>query len=155
MNICAERNKSEERELQMAGCKESVEIDAPVERVYELLVDFDRYSEFMPGVRETIVLDREDDMAIVEFSIKVIKEFNYTLRFTFAPPEELSWTYVGGDFKNITGGWTLERVGGGKSRATYTVDIDGGFFIPKAISNQLLKFNVPELLQAVKARCEG
>ena len=139
----------------MAGCKESVEIDAPVERVYELLVDFDRYPEFMPGVKETIVLDREDDMAIVEFSIKVIKEFNYTLRFSFAPPRELAWTYVGGDFKSITGGWTIERVEDEKTCATYSVDIDGGFFIPKAISNQLLKFNVPELLQAVKRRCEG
>jgi ribosome-associated toxin RatA of RatAB toxin-antitoxin module len=139
----------------MAGSTQSIEINASTQKIFDLLTDFESYPDFMPGVRNTMVLDREADSTVVEFSVKVIKVFTYTLRFTQIPPKELSWTYVGGDFRDVTGSWRIESLEEGKSRATYTVNVDGGFFIPKSITTQLVRFNIPELLQAVKQKSEA
>lgn len=137
----------------MAGVLKSITINAPVERVFSILRDYEGYAGRMPGVTSSIVLEDEENAAIVEFEINIIKKFTYTLKLVDEPPSSITWTYVGGDFKDINGSWELEDMDGA-THATYSVDIDGGFLIPKAISNKLNSINVPQLLETVKRLSE-
>ncbi len=134
----------------MAGVKESIRIDAPRQKVYDILRDYNNYPDTMPGIKSVEVLEDEDDIVIVEFEIHIVKKFIYTLKLVHDPPESITWTYVGGDFKDINGSWLLEQEEDGSTTANYTVDVDGGFLIPKAISNKLNSINVPQLLETVK-----
>jgi hypothetical protein len=48
------------------------------------------------------------------------------VRFSYAPPTRLTWVQEKGDLKSVEGSWTLEDLGDGRTRATYTLDSDPG-----------------------------
>jgi Polyketide cyclase / dehydrase and lipid transport len=48
------------------------------------------------------------------------------VRFSYEPSARLSWVQEKGDLKSVEGSWTLEDLGGGRTRATYTLDSDPG-----------------------------
>ena len=48
------------------------------------------------------------------------------VRFAYDGPDRLSWTQEKGDLKSVDGSWTLEDLGGDRTRATYSLDVDLG-----------------------------
>ena len=38
----------------MAGATRSIVIDAPAEKVFDVVTDYDRYAEFLPEVKQTL-----------------------------------------------------------------------------------------------------
>jgi ribosome-associated toxin RatA of RatAB toxin-antitoxin module len=134
----------------MAAVKKSIRIEAPRRKVFDVLRDYEKYPGRMPGIKEVEILEDDGTTAIVEFRIHIVKKFTYTLKLVHNPPESITWTYVGGDFKDINGSWVLEEDGDNATIANYSVDVEGGFLIPKAISNKLNSINIPQLLEAVK-----
>ena len=48
------------------------------------------------------------------------------VRFRYEGPLRLEWTQEQGDMKSVEGSWELEDLGGGRTRATYTLDVDPG-----------------------------
>ncbi len=134
----------------MAAVTKSIKIDAPPQKIFNILSDYENYPETMPGIKSAEVLEDENNIAVVEFQIHIVKKFNYTLKLVHDPPGSIVWTYVGGDFKDINGSWILEEQEDGSTMAHYSVDVEGGFLIPKAISNKLNSINIPQLLETVK-----
>ena len=48
------------------------------------------------------------------------------VRFAYDGPGTLSWTQEKGDLKSVDGSWTLEDLGGDRTRAIYSLDVDLG-----------------------------
>jgi hypothetical protein len=48
------------------------------------------------------------------------------VRFTYDGPDALRWTQEKGDLKSVVGSWTLEDLGGNRTRATYALEVDLG-----------------------------
>ena len=48
------------------------------------------------------------------------------MRFRYEPPTRLSWMQEKGDLKSVTGSWSLEDLGEGRTRAAYALDADPG-----------------------------
>ena len=53
--------------------------------------------------------------------IKTIVQFDYS-----AAPNQLAWTQEKGDIEAVDGTWTLEDLGGDRTRATYALDVTFG-----------------------------
>ena len=95
-------------------------------------------------------------MADVEFTLNVIKRVTYTLRLTEQPPDKgLTWELVEGMFKSNSGGWALEELPGGRTKASYEVEVSVGIFVPGAIVNRLVGKTLPATLRAFKERAES
>jgi ribosome-associated toxin RatA of RatAB toxin-antitoxin module len=121
-----------------------------------VIVDYERYSEFLPEVKKTRALNRRGNECDVQYEAEVVKLIKYTVHLKEERPNKVSWTYIDGDFmRDNKGGWVLEDIGEGKTKATYHVEIVLGPLVPKTIVNALVDTSLPKLLENFKKRIES
>ena len=63
----------EPRSYFVSAAVKTIEIDAPIERVYAVIVDYERYPEFLPEIERAEVVRRDGDVVEVAFSLNLIK----------------------------------------------------------------------------------
>jgi uncharacterized membrane protein len=107
----------------------SVEIEAPIERCYEIAADIQNAADWQGSLRDVEVLERDGERRAVlvetESDAKV-KNVKAVLRFSYEPPTAIRWVQEKGDTKSLTGSWAFEDLGGGRTRATYALEADPG-----------------------------
>jgi carbon monoxide dehydrogenase subunit G len=111
------------------GGSASAEIDAPLDEVWAVVEDVLTAPDWQGGLVAMSALERDADgrptLAETENDIKV-RHVKTRVRFHYEAPTRLSWTQEEGDLKSVEGSWTLEDLGAGRTRATYTLDSDPG-----------------------------
>jgi uncharacterized membrane protein len=107
----------------------TVEIDAPIERCYEIAADVENATEWQGSLKDVEVLERDGDRrpVLVETeSDAKVKSVRAVLRFSYEPPTGIRWVQEKGDTKSLTGWWRFEDLGEGRTRATYGLEADPG-----------------------------
>jgi uncharacterized membrane protein len=107
----------------------TVEIDAPIERCFEIAADIDNAPEWQGSLKDVEVLERHPDKraALVETeSDAKVKAIRSTLRFSYEEPTSIRWVQEKGEPKSLVGSWTFEDLGDSRTRATYALDADPG-----------------------------
>lgn len=139
----------------------TAEIDAPIETVWGLVEDVAIAPEWQGGVLGAEVLERDDQGRAVrveyENDVKV-RSVKVIVRFRYDGPTKLSWTQEKGDLKSVDGAWTLEDLGEGRTRATYSLEVDLGRMLGMlvrgplvdVVRNMLVGARAGELKQAVE-----
>ena len=136
-------------------------IDVPPEKLFDVIVDYGRYPEFVPAVKACRPGPRSEGKVDVEYEIDLgIKRIRYTLRHHEERPRRVVWSLHSGDAMKVSNGsWELEDLGG-KTRARYTVEVQVAKFplVPQAIidrvTDELTRVQLPRTLDAFKARAE-
>ncbi len=115
----------------MEMCSVGILADAPPEKVWKAITDFEGYGKLMPDFTTPEVLERNDKTAVVHFTVSVLKmsmlniTTDYTLRYKFDPPRRADISWVSGKVKNISGYWELfPVVGGRKTVVIYAITSD-------------------------------
>lgn len=107
----------------------SVEIEAPIERCYDIAADIGTAPEWQGSLRDVEVLERDGEgraeLAQTESDAKV-KTVKARLRFSYFPLERIEWVQEKGDTKSLEGWWDFEDLGGERTRATYGLAVDPG-----------------------------
>ena len=109
--------------------EKTVEIDAPVERCFEIAADIENAPDWQGSLQDVDVLERDDEgrAELVETkSDAKVKSVRALLRFSYTPPTEIRWTQEKGDTKSLEGWWRLEDLGDGRTRASYGLAADPG-----------------------------
>jgi uncharacterized membrane protein len=107
----------------------SVEIDAPMERCYEIASDIDHAPEWQGSLKDVEVLERDEQkraLLVETESDAKVKTVRSTLRFSYEEPSAIRWVQEKGETKSLTGSWTFEDLGDGHTRATYALDAEPG-----------------------------
>src|SRR5215216_1537178 len=107
----------------------TVEIDAPIERCYEIAANIEGAPEWQGSLKDVEVLERDGELRaeLVETeSDAKVKTVRARLRFSYEPPTAIRWVQEKGDTKSLNGSWTFEDLGGGRTRATYALEADPG-----------------------------
>ena len=139
----------------MPGAKQTIVIDTPIEFFFEVITDFESYSDFLDEVRSTRVLSDDGTNARVHYSVEIIKKVEYSLDFKREAPHKLSWSLGDGKLmKSNEGAWELEELGPEEIKATYTVDVAARVFVPKAVVNMLVGSTLPATLKQFKDEAE-
>jgi ribosome-associated toxin RatA of RatAB toxin-antitoxin module len=137
----------------------TVEVNVEPEQLFDVIVDFDKYSEFLSeiGMLSNRVLKQTDREAEVEASVKKMGfTETYTLRYQFERPSRVTWSLVKGKLtKDNKGGWDLQSIGPGRTRATYRIEASFGWMVPKALVMKGVETELPKLLDAFKKRAES
>jgi ribosome-associated toxin RatA of RatAB toxin-antitoxin module len=140
----------------MPAATRSIVIDVPPDRLFDVIVDYDRYAEFLPEVKEARSRNRKGNEVDVDYGIDLVKRIHYTLHHVEERPRTVRWTFVKGDvMRDNHGSWTLEGTPDGKTRATYTIEVGVGPLVPRSIVNMLVDQSLPKLLEAFKKRAEA
>jgi uncharacterized membrane protein len=107
----------------------SVEIEAPIERCYEIAADVENAIEWQGSLRDVEVLERDGErrpLLVETESDAKVKNVRAVLRFSYDPPGQIRWVQEKGDTKSLTGSWSFDDLGGGRTRATYALEADPG-----------------------------
>ncbi|QWF77533.1 SRPBCC family protein [Amycolatopsis sp. CA-230715] len=107
---------------------QSIEVDAPPERVLAVIADFPAYPEWAKQVRETEVLSSDDEGRAKQVKLTLdagpIKDV-YTLEYDWdADGHGVSWHLVKGQMQKAQDGrYHLEPAGNG-TKVTYTLSVE-------------------------------
>jgi ribosome-associated toxin RatA of RatAB toxin-antitoxin module len=144
----------------MAKVTKQVVVNTPLERFYDLVVDYERYPEFVPGIHGCRILNDGPEKH-VEYQLDLgIKRIKYVLRMEERRPTHVSWSLVSGEMMKVSNGaWELSAQDG-RTQALYTVEIQVSRppLVPQAIvdrvSDELTRIQLPKTLDAFKTRAE-
>jgi carbon monoxide dehydrogenase subunit G len=107
----------------------TAEIRAPLDVVWAFVQDVESAPDWQGGLNAMTALDRDEEgratrcEAETDAKIRTVKSI---VRFTYAGPTKLTWTQEKGDLKSVEGRWELEDLGGERTRATYSIEVDLG-----------------------------
>jgi uncharacterized membrane protein len=107
----------------------TVEIDAPIQRCFDIAADIEKAPEWQGSLKDVDVIERDANRraALVETkSDAKVKTVRSVLRFSYEEPTAIRWEQEEGDTKALRGWWTLQDLGDGRTRATYGLDVDPG-----------------------------
>ena len=145
----------------MAVVKQQIVVDVPVDRLYEVITDYEAYPEFVPGIKGCRV-KKEGSPRLVEYELDLgLKRVKYTLGHQETKNAKVTWSLVQGDMMKVSNGsWELEDLGGGKTRARYAVEVQISKppLVPQSVidklSDEMNRVQLPKILAAFKARAE-
>jgi uncharacterized membrane protein len=107
----------------------TVEIDAPVQRVFEIAADIEHAPEWQRSLTDVKVLERDGERrakSVETESNASVRTIRSRLRFEYEPLSAITWDQERGDVKALRGWWHFEDLGGGRTRATYGLEVDPG-----------------------------
>jgi uncharacterized protein YndB with AHSA1/START domain len=106
------------------------EIDAPIERCWEVIAAIDRGPEWQQGTESVEVLERDVDGRPSLCEIVVDARFTklrLRVAVSYEPPHRLVFSQAGsGSVDRLDGSWELTEVAAGRTRARYRLALDPG-----------------------------
>ena len=141
---------------------QSVEIDAPIEECFDIAADIEGAPEWQGSLKEVDVLERDADgrpLVVETVSDAKVKTVKSRLRFSYDEPNGLRWVQEKGDTKSVEGWWDFEDLGGGRTRATYGLEVDPGrmlgMLMKGPVEGQVRSFLLGGAAQGLKRHAEG
>jgi uncharacterized membrane protein len=107
----------------------TVEIDAPIDRCFEIAADIEGAPEWQGSLEDVEILERQPDKRaeLVETKSNAkVKSVRALLRFSYQEPTRIEWVQEKGETKSLKGWWAFEDLGEGRTRATYALVVDPG-----------------------------
>jgi carbon monoxide dehydrogenase subunit G len=127
--------------MTMVTGSSTAEVDAPLDQVWALVQDVERAPEWQGGLKGMHPLEHDEQgHAVVcqtesDAKVRTIKS---TVRFTYDGPTTLAWRQEQGELKSVNGRWELEDLGGDRTRATYSLEVDLGGMLSLVIRGPLV-----------------
>jgi hypothetical protein len=141
------------------------DIDAPIERCWEVVEAIDRSPEWQQGMESVSVVERDAENRPSVCDIVVDAKFTkLKLRVTVAydPPRGLTFAKLGsGSVERLEGSWELSEAGPGRTHSRYTLALDPGKVglmarpLEKALRPVVVGRRPSELAAEVKRRATG
>ena len=140
----------------------TVEIDAPLERCFEIVSDLESTPGWQDSMISIEVLERDREgrptLCEVESDAK-IKQVTSELRFTHHPPDRMTWEQEKGETKSLNGSWQLEDLGDGRTRATYALVTDPGrmlgLLLRGPVEGKVKEFLTKDAAEGLKREAES
>jgi uncharacterized membrane protein len=111
------------------SAERTVEIEAPLERCYAIVADLESTPDWQESMISLEVLERDREQRPTLCRIvsdAKVRQAKSEIRFAHHPPDRMTWEQEEGDIKSLNGSWQLEDLGGGRTRATYSLEADPG-----------------------------
>lgn len=112
------------------------EINAPIDEVWAVVEDVPAAATWQGGYRRMTALETDDQGRATLVEVVAdgkVKDLTSHQRFSYDGPARLSWEQVKGDMKSVSGSWTLEDLGDGRTKATFALEADPGRVLGMAI----------------------
>lgn len=146
----------------MPTVETTIWIDAPVEKVYAIAKDSERYPEYMKAVESLVVTSREGSRVVADW-VGLITQFNLKVRWT----QEEIWddsttssifSQLKGDYDKMEGTWRFVEENGG---TRFDQFLDYEYNVPtlgplvKKLILHLVKSQLEAASEAIKNRAEA
>ena len=114
---------------------QTIEIEAPPDRVFEVLLDLDGYPVWARDLKGVTVESRDEQGRARDVTFRAAamgRSTSYTLRYSYDDePRRMTWELVRGDItRRIDGSYTLEPVPGRPEHTSVTYDLTVDLVVP-------------------------
>lgn len=135
----------------------SITIDAPPDRVLDVIADFGSYPEWADSITSAKVITNDDDgrPEQVRFTLDAgpLKD-TYVLAYDWVP-DGVSWDLVSGQMQRGQSGRYQLDGGSGATTVTYTLSVDLAVPMPGMLKRRAEKRIMDTALTGLKRRVEG
>jgi ribosome-associated toxin RatA of RatAB toxin-antitoxin module len=142
--------------------EQTTEIGAGPEAVFAIASDLERYPEWQDFLQRVSVRERDaaGRPALVEAEADAkVTALKLVLRATREEPRRVAWRSEGGDVKALSGAFDLAEAGPGRTRATFSLEVDPGFklglLLRGAVADRLRDRILEGMLDGLRRRAEG
>ncbi len=107
----------------------SAEIEAPIAAVFAAAADVEGSPRWQPEIKVAECIERDGAGNQVRVRMETdakVRRLHSRFRFGYDEPGRISWSQEDGDLKAVDGSWELEDLGDGRTRATYSLEVDLG-----------------------------
>lgn len=140
----------------------TVEIEAGLERVFEVAAEIEACDEWTPSVLSVEVLEKHPDglAKLVEMeNDAVVKKSRTILRYDYDRPAGISWEQEEGETKWLRGSWELSALDGERTRAVYSLAADPGrmlgLLLRGPVEGKVKEFLTRGAAEGLKEQVEG
>ena len=138
---------------------ESITIDAPHERVWQIAIDLESYPMWAHDIKDVTIRETDDEgrPLEVEFRASALgRSTHYTLTYDYTnAPNEMGWSMLSGDIqRSIDGVWRFEPDGDGRTQVHYDLQIDLAIPLPGFVKRRA-EVRILSTVRELKARAEG
>jgi uncharacterized membrane protein len=138
--------------------KDSIDIAAPLETIFDVATDLESYPEWNSGIKEVEVRERDDRGRPSKVWMKVdakLKVLEYTLGYDYAnAPGSFSWHLIDGDVAELEGTYSFDEFED-VTEVGYEMRVDPGFPVPGFLKRQAEKQIARSALEDLKKRVES
>jgi coenzyme Q-binding protein COQ10 len=146
----------------MAEVAQELVIGASADALFDVIVDYARYPEFVPGIKACQVRTVGGEKH-VEYELDLgLRRVRYVLRHAETRPTRVVWSLVSGDTMKVSNGsWHLAPEGEGRTRARYAVEVQLARIplVPQKLidrmTDEMTRVQLPKTLEAFRRRAEG
>ena len=138
---------------------ETITIDAPPEKVWDIAVDLEQYPEWARDIK-AVTIHRTDDAGRpeeVEFRTSALgRSTHYTLKYDYSDaPRVLGWTMLKGDIqRSIDGTFVFHRRDDGSTEVRYDLAIDLVVPLPGFVKRRA-EVRILNTVREMKVRAEA
>jgi carbon monoxide dehydrogenase subunit G len=140
----------------------STEIDAPIGDVWAIVQDVASWPDWQATLGSVDILERgaegQATLCAVDFDAKLTR-IKMKLSCSYDAPARQTFERVSGDLSGLSGSWTLDDLGDGRTRATYQLDVNPGgvlnYFLNEERVGKLREVLVDVRPVELKARVEA
>ena len=136
----------------------AVLIEASRENIWAVMTDCPSAPEFIPGVLSCERLDSEDRARRETFRQEVkygwyMPRLTYVFELDYYPYRQIDFRRLQGRPKVLEGSWWLRPAEAGTT-VFYSLYLEPGFPVPKALVRRALRKDLPKVLMALRERVE-
>jgi carbon monoxide dehydrogenase subunit G len=119
----------------------TAEIEVPLEQVWAMVEDVERAPEWQGGLKAMRALERDGEGRAVLCQTETdarVRTIRSTVRFTYDGPTTLTWRQEKGELRSMAGRCELEDLGGNRTRAIYSLEVELGGVLGLVIRGPLV-----------------
>jgi carbon monoxide dehydrogenase subunit G len=133
-------------------------VSAPAAAVLAVLTDYERIPEFAPGVRRSVVKERDGTRAVVEQeAVSKVMMFSRKVHLVLDIQPQLDALafrdICGASFVSYQGSWQVEPTIGGTA-VTYSLAADPAFDVPGFLLTRILRKDAADLIENLRREIE-
>ncbi|MBD2136580.1 SRPBCC family protein [Anabaena sp. FACHB-1237] len=137
-----------------------IKIPHPMEKVWQILTDYESLPDFIPNLAQSRLLDHPDGgIRLEQVGSEKLLNFKFCARVVLDLqelfPQLIKFNMVEGDFKSFTGNWCLEPYCTNDEQGTtlcYTIQLLPKLSMPISIIERRLKKDLQTNLLAIRQR---
>ncbi|MBD2384086.1 SRPBCC family protein [Cylindrospermum sp. FACHB-282] len=159
-DVAIQVEKISERQRQI---KATVQIPQPVEKIWNILTDYEALVEFIPNLAKSRLLEHpQGGIRLEQIGSQSLLNFKFCARVVLDLeelfPKAINFQMVEGDFKGFSGSWCLEPYSLGAAQGTnlcYTIQVWPKLTMPISIIENRLSKDLRLNLLAIRQRVEA
>lgn len=137
----------------------SMTVAAELARSWSVLTDYERLPQFVPNLESSRVIAHNGNESVVAQHgyatfLFIRQAVDLRLSVTEQAMESIDLRLLGGNMREYQARWELHSIDAGRTRITYSGQLAPDFYVPSLFGAALMKRDLRNMLDAVKAEME-